>query len=194
MMVGMGLGNGPRPARASCDASGRAAETLDTPFTTGLTLQNYSCVSFDETGDGLPSFAQRWHVSTCPQRAPNRLQTCCRLQPLGGANFASDAARSFAKVTHVNLCNVILDGILRRSIVRIIAHWHVCNLLDGLHLADSSTMVEVEGCGASSIPVSIVVLKLHPFALSMGFRKLLTVFIKTVIGATDVTEQVGSSL
>ena len=46
--------------------------------------------------------------------------------------------------------------------VRIVAHTQICNLLDVLHLADSSPLLEVEGCGESSIPVSIVVPKFLP--------------------------------
>ena len=70
-------------------------------------------------------------------------------------------------MSDANLCNVILDGILRGNIVRIVANKHMCNLLDGLYLADSSTLFEVEGCGESSVPVSIVVLQFTPYAVSL---------------------------
>ena len=89
------------------------------------------------------------------------------LSSLAVANFASGAAMSFARVSDVNLCNVILHGILCRNIVRIVAHKHMCNLLDGLYLADSSTLFEVEGFGESPILVSIVVLKSPLYAVSL---------------------------
>ena len=97
-----------------------------------------------------------------------RLAVVCRLfLALAVANFASGAAMSFARVSDVNMRNVILHGILRISIVRIDVHRHTCNLLDGLYLADSSTLFEVEGFGESPILVSIVVLKFPQCAVSL---------------------------
>ena len=55
---------------------------------------------------------------------------------------------SFAKVSDV----------LARTVHLCIAHTQICSLLDVLHLVDSP-LLEVEGCGESSIPVSIVVPK-----------------------------------
>ena len=46
--------------------------------------------------------------------------------------------------------------------VRIVTHAHICNVLAGLHLANSSTLFEVEGFGESSISVPFVVLKFLP--------------------------------
>ena len=97
-----------------------------------------------------------------------RLAVVCRLfLALAVANFEYGVALSFARVSDVNLCNVILHGILCRNIVRIVAHKHMCNLLDGLYLADSSTLFEVEGLGESPILVSIVVLKSPLYAVSL---------------------------
>ena len=154
----------------------RASMDLNTSTSDHKEKQNYSCVSFDETGDGSPSFDQRWHVSTCPQRPPTRLQPCCCLQPLSFSHsplstscLCCNAVRQVSDViaSTLHLCNVILDGILRKSIVRIVAHRHICNFLDSLNLADSSTLFEVDGYGKSSIPVSIVVLKFPKYTVSL---------------------------
>ena len=138
-------------------------------MTLGLALQNYNCVSFYETGDHPHSFrdATFQRVRNVHQLSFRLAVVCSLFLALAGANFASDAVMSFARVSDVNLCNVILHGILCRNIVRIGAHKHMCKLLDGLYLADSSTLFEVEGCGESSVPVSIVVLQFTPHAVSL---------------------------
>ena len=158
-----------------------ATETIDTPFTTTrlssllvsllVSLHKTIVVSSSmrrETDHPHPlrdSTFQR--VRSVHQLGFRLIVVCSLFLALAAANFASDAAMLFARVSDVNLCNVILDGILCRSIVRIVAHRHICHLLDGLHLADLFTLFEVEGCGESLTPVSIVVLKFPLSAVSL---------------------------
>ena len=126
------------------------------PFgvTLGLTLQNYSCVSVDETGDTktlIRSEMPRFNVSATSTNSASDLlssaasfhhsllpTSClivqCRLQK-----------ESDVIVNALHLCNVILDGLLRGNTVRNCPYQPTCWLRSHWHLADSSTLFEVAG-------------------------------------------------